>query len=180
MNNSKHCELCDLQSFDIKDGVLCSLTDKKGSFKDKCSDIKLNEKLKETILNVNKEFEDSKYVRKLASGNMVFYGIIGIAILYFCYYLSMKLLSLGIFHTATIVIFSIGLSIIGMGVGALNYSKQKWQTISPKKENLDKLTDIYGIKYQFDSKISTDMMGIKHTKTKLIINGETIEKIEQF
>lgn len=180
MDKTKHCEICDLQSFNMKDGIICSLTNKKADFIKQCSDIKLNEKLKETIIKVNKEFDDSKYVKKLAARNMIFYGIVGVAVLYFCYFLSIQFLKLGVFHTVTIAIFVVGLSIIGMEIGTLNYSRRKRNAIFPKKINLDKLTDIYQIKYQFESDISTDIMGIKHTKTKLRLNGEVIEKTEQY
>ncbi len=180
MENSKHCEICDLHLFTIKQGIICSLTKEKANFSHKCPDIKLDRNLKENIIKVNKEFDDSKYVKKLASGNMIFYGLIGIAILYFCYYLSVELLEYGIYSTASIVIFVIGISVVGMGIGALNYSRQKGNIISPKKEILDKLTKIYNIKYQFESKISTDLMGIKETKIKLRLHGETFEKTERY
>ncbi len=180
MENSKHCEICDLHSFNINEGITCRLTDKKADFTDKCSDIKLNKKLKEVIIKINKEFDDSKYVKKLASGNIIFYGLIGIAVLYFCYFLTVELLDYNVFSTVSIIIFVIGISIVGIGIGALNYSKQKENLISPKKLNLDKLTDIYNVKYQFDSNVSTDLMGLKHTKYKLKMNGETIEKTEQY
>jgi hypothetical protein len=133
MESSKHCEICDLQSFNIKDGIICSLTNKKANFIDKCPDIKLDKKLKEQIIKINKEFDDSKYVKKLASGNMILYGLIGIAVMCFCYYLTVKLLNYGVFSRMSIVIFAIGLSIVGMGIGALNYSRQKRNVISPKK-----------------------------------------------
>lgn len=180
MKNSKHCEICDLQSFNFNDGIICSLTNKKAEFKDKCSDIKFDKKLKDKLIEVNTEFENSKYVKNLAIGNMVFYGLIGITVLFLCYYLSIKFLRLGILHSGTIVIFSIGLGIIGAGIGTLNYSKQKRNAISPKKINLDKLTEIYNVKYQFDFHTSTDMMGIKETKIKLKLNGKTIEKTNRY
>jgi hypothetical protein len=107
MENSKHCEICDLSSFNLQDGIICSLTDRKADFNKKCPDIQLDKKMKEKLIEINTEFQDSKYVKKLAVGHMIFYGLIGLAVLYFCYYLSFKLLELGVFHTGTIVIFAI-------------------------------------------------------------------------
>ena len=180
MQNSKHCEICDLQSFNLNDGIICSLTNKKADFGDKCPDIKLDKKLKEKIIEINTEFEDSSYVKKLAIGNMVFYGLIGLAVLFACYYITMTLLNLGAFHTGSIIIFVVGVLIIGIGIGALNYSRQKRSIISPKKANLDILSELYRIRYDFDAKISTDIMGIKETKIKLRINGETVEKLIRY
>lgn len=180
MENSKHCEICDLSSFNLQDGIICSLTDRKADFNKKCPDIQLDKKMKEKLIEINTEFQDSKYVKKLAIGHMIFYGLIGLAVLYFCYYLSFKLLELGVFHTGTIVIFAIGLTILGIGIGSLNYSRQKSNVSSPKKNNLDKLTELYHIRYQFESNISTDVMGIKETNIKLRVNGETIEKVSRY
>ena len=136
MENQKHCEICDLHSFNLNDGIICSLTGKKGEFGGKCLDIKLDKNLKEKLIEVNSEFNDSKYVKKLAVGNLIFYGLIGLAVLYLCYYLSVKLLKLGVFHTATIVIFVIGISIVGIGIGAINYSLRKGNLIAPKENGI--------------------------------------------
>ena len=83
-----------------------------------------------------------------------------------------------LFHTVTIMIFSIGIGIIG--IGTLNYSMRKRNTITPKKFSLDKLTELYNVRYEFSSEASTDIMGIKETKIKLRINGEKIEKVSRF
>lgn len=179
MENSKHCEICDLSAFNLQYGIVCSITGKKADFIKKCPDIQLDRKMKEKLIEINTEFQDSKYVKKLAIGNMIFYGLIGLAVLYFCYYLSFKLLELGIFHTGTIVIFVIGIFIVGIGIGTLNYSRQKSNVSLPKKINLDILAELYQIRYHFESNISTDVMGVKETKIKLRVNGETIEKVSR-
>lgn len=178
MNNFMHCEICDLQAFNFTEGIICSLTNKKADFKRKCSKIKLDNKLKKKIIEVNTEFEDSKYVKKLAIGNMILYGLIGLGVLFICYYLMTILNRVALFHTVTIMIFSIGIGIIG--IGTLNYSMRKRNTITPKKFSLDKLTELYNVRYEFSSEASTDIMGIKETKIKLRINGEKIEKVSRF
>ncbi|TKD65905.1 hypothetical protein [Flavobacterium sp. ASW18X] len=180
MENSKHCEICDHQSFNFKDGIICGLIERKAEFNNKCPDIKLDKNLKEKIIEINTEFQDSKYVKKLAIGNLIFYGIIGLIVLGFCNYLTTKLFGLGVFHTGSIVIFVIGIMILGIGIGAMNYSRQKREIIFPKKQTLDKLAGIYNIRYEFDSQISTDIMGIKETKITLRLNGEKIERINRY
>ena len=172
MDKVSHCEICDLHSFNFKDGIICSLTTKKPDFQKKCPDIKLNQNLKDKIVEVNTEFEDSKYVRKLAIGNAVLYSLIGIGVLGICYLLIISLFRLARIHTFTIVVFCIGMGFFGIAIGVLNYSRRKKQLISPKKQTLDRLAELYNIHYQFDSKISTDLMGIKETKINLRLNGE--------
>lgn len=172
-----HCEICDLHAFNLEHGIICSLTTKKPDFQKKCPDIKLNQNLKDKIIEVNTEFEDSKYVKKLAVGNFILYSLAGIGVLGICYLLILSLFRIARIHTFTIVVFCIGIGFFGTAIGVLNYSRRKRQIISPKKQILDSLTELYNIRYQFDSKISTDIMGIKETKIELRLNGEKIEKI---
>ena len=180
MENSKHCGICDLHSFNLNEGIICSLTNKKPKFKQKCPDIILDKKLKEKILEINTEFQDSRRVRKIAVGNMILYGLIGLGVLCICYYLINKLYRIALIHTGTIAIFSIGIGIIGIGIGAINYSRQKRNAIAPKKSNLDKLTELYNVKYEFKSQTSTDIMDVTETKIELRLNGEKIEKVNRF
>ena len=176
MDRVNHCEICDLHTFNLKEGILCGLTSKKPEFQKKCPDIKLNQNLKEKIIEVNTEFEDSKYVKKLAIGNFVFYSLLGIGVLGICYLLIISLFRLARIHTFTIVVFCVGMGFFGIAIGVLNYSRRKRQLISPKKQILDDLTSLYNVRYQFDSKTSTDFMGVKETKINLRLNGEKIEK----
>ncbi len=180
MDKVNHCEICDLHSFNLQDGILCSLTSKKPDFQKKCPDINLDQNLKDKIIEVNTEFEDSKYVKKLAIANFIFYGLLGIGVLGLCYLLIISLFRLARIHTFTIVVFCVGMGFFGIAIGVLNYSRRKRQLISPKKQILDKLAELYNIRYQFDSKISTDIMGIKETKVNLRLNGEKIEKTYRY
>ncbi len=180
MNPEKHCEICDLQVFSIQEGRLCSLTNQKPDFTRTCVNIALDKRMKERIIKINTEYNDSKYVGKLAWANLAFYGVIGIGVLALCYYISIKFLELGYFHTGTIVIFAIGLTVIGSGIGAMNFSSSKKAIANPKKEQLDAVLDLYHKRYDFESEISTDMMGVKETKIKLRIDGETIEKTSRY
>ena len=180
MKKVNHCEICDLHSFNLEDGIICSLTSKKPEFHKKCPDIKLDHNLKAKLIKINTEFEDSKYVKKLAVGNFVFYSLIGIGVLGICYLLIISLFRLARIHTFTIVVFCIGIGFFGTAIGALNYSRRKRKIISPKKQTLDKLTELYNIRYQFDSKISTDIMGVKETKINLRLNGEKIEQTYRY
>lgn len=180
MNKFNHCKICDLQTFNFEDGIICSLTSNKPDFQKKCPDIKLDQNLKNKIIEVNTEFEDSKYVKKLAIGNFVFFSLIGVGVLGICYLLIISLFRLARIHTFTIAVFCIGIGFFGIAIGALNYSRRKRQIISPKKQILDKLTELYNVRYQFDSKISTDIMGIKETKITLRLNGEKIDKTYRY
>jgi len=180
MNKENHCKICDLHSFNLEDGIICSLTWEKPDFQKKCPDIKLDQNLKDKIIEVNTEFEDSKYVKKLAVGNFVLYWLMGIGVLGICYFLVISLFRLAMVHTVTISILCVGIGLFGIGIGALNYSRRKRKIISPKKRNLDILTELYNVRYEFDSKISTDIMGIKETKINLRLNGEKIEQTHRY
>ncbi|WP_298474007.1 hypothetical protein [uncultured Maribacter sp.] len=180
MEKSKHCELCDLQSSNLKEGIICSLTNKKGEFNMQCSKIKLDKKLKEKLFEINGEYEDTRYTKKLALMHCALYSLIGVLVIYLAYYISIQLLKNGFFSTLTITILVIGLSIICIGIGSLNFYKRKLDIIVPRKKVLDKLTNIYRIKYSFKSVISTDIMGIKETTNQLHMEGQVIEKKKRY
>ncbi len=179
MNNSKHCEICDLQSFNFKNGVICNLTNKKAQFNRICMKIKLDEKLKEKLIEVNEEFYDLKYIKKHSIINFIVYTIIGLSVIYFSYFFGVYLLERGFYSTVTIVIFVIGLVVLGFGIGPINYYRQKRKITIAKKNDMDKLANLYNINYDFESKIQTDMMGIKETESVLFINGEEFKKVKR-
>jgi len=175
MTESNHCELCDLQSLNYKYGIVCSLTEKKPSFQKQCSNISLENKLVEKLVEINMEYEDLKHVKKQTVLNLIFYLIIGLAVIYLSYFIGTILPATTIFHTVTIIIFASGLVLIGRGIGGINFYRQKYGVIVPKKKILDQLSELYNINYEFKSNISTDLMGVKKTDAELFIEGKLIE-----
>ena len=111
---------------------------------------------------------------------MLLYGAAGLGVLFLAYQLVLSLFEVARIHTFTIVVFTLGIGLIGIAIGVMNYSRQKKKNISPKKIALDYLTELYQVRYKFKSKISIDFMGVKETKISLRINGETIEKMIRY
>ncbi|MPQ49313.1 hypothetical protein GCQ56_20155 [Marinifilum sp. N1E240] len=174
MTKSNHCELCDLQSFNYKYGIICSLTEKKPSFQKQCSYISLEKKLVEKLVEINMEYEDLKHVKKQTVLNLIFYLIIGLAVVYLSYFIGTILPATTIFQTVTIIIFASGLVLIGKGIGGINFYRQKSGVIVPKKKILDQLAELYNINYEFKSNISTDLMGVKKTDAELFIEDKLV------
>ncbi|NOU59598.1 hypothetical protein [Marinifilum caeruleilacunae] len=173
MKKTNHCELCDLQAFDFKSGIICGLTKQKPSFQKQCSNISLEQKLAEKLVEINLECEDLKHVKRQSILNLVFYLIIGIAVIYLSYFIGTILPEAIIFHTITIIIFVAGLVLLGKGIGGINFYNQRYKVLSPKKEVLDQLTRIYNIDYEFKSQITTDLMDVKRTNFELFIGGKS-------
>ena len=175
MKKTNHCELCDLQSQNYKHGIICSLTGNKPSFQKFCSNIKLKKTIVEKLIETNIEFDDLKHVKKQTVLNLIFFLIIGLAVIYLAYFIGTIVPATTVFHTITIIIFVSGLILIGKGIGGINFYRQKSGVIIPKKKILDQLEKLYKINYEFKSNISTDLMGVKKTNAELFINGKLIE-----
>jgi endonuclease III-like uncharacterized protein len=65
---------------------------------------------------------------------------------------------------------------MGLGLGALRFYKRKKKIILPKKEELDKITSLYNIKYEFSTKISSDILGNETADSILKIDDEILER----
>lgn len=174
MKKTNHCELCDLQNQNYKHGMVCGLTGNKPSFQKLCSNIKLEKKIVERLIETNIEYDDLKYVKKQTVLNLIFYLTIGLAVIYLAYFIGTILPATSVFHTITITIFVSGLILIGKGIGGINFYRQKSGVIIPKKKILDQLEKLYKINYEFKSNISTDLMGVKRTNAELFLNGKLI------
>lgn len=175
MEKIKHCQICDLQQYDIQKGLKCSLTEKLPKFNNTCPKIVLNEKMLQRIVKVNWEFEDIKAMKNKSIMNFVFFGIIALGVFYFDYYLTQELNSYGVYSTVSIIIFVVGLAVLGMAIGPMNMYYNKKKNHTPVKEELDDLMKLYNISYDYQYNEHTDYFGVKEMKHKLTINGEIFE-----
>ncbi|WP_196890670.1 hypothetical protein [Aureivirga marina] len=172
MNKNMHCELCELQSFDFINGITCSLTKEKATFKNRCSKIQFGEKLEEKIVEINQEYENLKYMKKHAYSNLIFYSLIGIGVWILNYFITIRIFEVGVISTISLSLFLIGGTIIGYGTGAYKFYNSSRKSIIPKKEKLDNILKIYQISYSFVSEIKTNLIGRRETVSELNLNGK--------
>ncbi|WP_452597539.1 hypothetical protein [Pontimicrobium sp. MEBiC01747] len=167
MNNAKHCVLCDNKIVDYKTGVICSLTNKKPDFQEKCNVIKLNNTFKSKITETNIEYEAVLKTRTDVYGMFIFYLIIALAIFVGGYLLGKYIFEAGVISTIPLIIMGVGIIPLGMAFGPLNYYKSSLKIASKRKKELDKIARLYGYSYNIKIAHLKDSLGNKSYETDL-------------
>lgn len=81
MNVKRHCDLCENQILSLKEGTICSLTQKKPSFNKTCFKINFDKKVKKELENVYVDLAiEKKRIRKITS-NLIFNSIFGLILI---------------------------------------------------------------------------------------------------
>ena len=171
MNLAKHCELCDHQKVNLKDGTTCGLTNLKPDFKTTCADIKLREKFESKLKLVNITFEKYKRKKSLVMGYFVIFQVLGISVIYFGYYLGKYILEVGYISTIPIIFFVVGFILLGIGFGALNGQRNDMNLASKDKNELDSLLEKYRITYKIYIRFGKTYHGIQDVDVDLTTKG---------
>lgn len=151
MNVTKHCQLCDHQKIDFKTGTLCTLTDRKPEFINKCVKATFNTKLESKIKDTNIEYISVLNTKWLVYINFVVFLLIALAVILAGYFLAEYLLKFRVVAAAPFIISLVGLLfILPLAVGPLNTYKNDLKLAEAKKEDLDAVLKIYNIKYNID------------------------------
>ncbi|MCT4663974.1 MAG: hypothetical protein N4A45_01920 [Flavobacteriales bacterium] len=193
MKPSSHCQICDLQKFNFEKGYVCRLTNKKPVFVGKCKKIKLNHQLKERLFEVNGAFDELQRTRKNAFLNFGVFVTMGFLVLLFLFYLFTSILGVPLIYKivdsepeAIEVVFRffailviVGVYLILIGNATMNFYRQQKKTVLPKKNELDKLTEMYQIPYKFHSKIKQFYTGEKIITSHLKYRGRAYSKEER-
>lgn len=167
MNKSDHCMFCDHKIVDFKTGTLCMLTNKKPDFEIKCNYISLDTNYKQQIEELNIKYEAVKKTKIDSYGHFVFYLIISIGVVLVGYFIGKYALDSGVISTVPLIIMSIGIGIIGLAVGPLNYYNNELKLSKNNKERLDKISGLYGYDYNINIKHHQDSLGNKSYDTDL-------------
>lgn len=169
MNNSKHCVLCDNKIVDYKTGVICSLTNKKPDFQEKCNTIKLDNIFKSKITEKNIEYEAVLKTRVDAYGMFIFYLIIAILIFVGSYLLGKYIFDAGYISTVPLIIMGVGIIPLGVAFGTFNNYRSLLSIATKRKQELDKITKLYGYAYNITIEHFKDSLGNKSYETDLKI-----------
>lgn len=171
MNLARHCELCDHQKVNLKDGTTCGLTDRKPEFNKTCAKIKLNEKFENKLKIVNIKYEKVKRTKILTYTYFVVFIIIGITVIVGGYLLGKYALDSGVISTVPIIIMAVGLTPLGMAFGTLNKFQQGIESAKSKKDRIDEVLNLYRIDYKIDVKFAKEYHGIQEVYAVLSIKG---------
>ncbi|NRB58836.1 MAG: hypothetical protein HRU50_02720 [Winogradskyella sp.] len=171
MKNTKHCQLCNHQEVDFRIGTLCGLTMKKPIFVNKCINAEFNSKLEEKIESTNVEYQSVLNQKWLVYTNFVIFIIAGIAVILTGYFLAQYLLKFRVVAAAPFVISLVGLLfVIPLATGPLNTYLNDLKLAKSKKEDVYKVLELYGIKYDIDITFGKKYHGTQDVNVDLKIN----------
>ncbi|MFC0605261.1 hypothetical protein [Winogradskyella pulchriflava] len=159
MDVTKHCKLCDYQKIDFKTGTYCGLTNRKPEFHGKCVNAKFDNKLEYEINSINVEYENILKTKWRAYIYFITFLIIGtISIIAGCYIGWILFENWNYGHkfdrytgsAAVMLILGSILFIFPIATNYLSHYLNNFKLIKVKKENLDTILSLYGIKYDID------------------------------
>ncbi|WP_435262648.1 hypothetical protein [Tenacibaculum sp. nBUS_03] len=166
MNYSKHCDLCENEQTSLKNGLTCSLTNRKPNFKNTCSKINLNEKFQEKLEYLNLELENRKKEKKSVHTKFYLFIIIGFLLITGGVYLfkSTKLSVYGL--QVTYMFFGGGISILGIAYNILNKHRRKLYNAEYDKYEIDEFLKLYGIEYDTNIDFKEKIHGIQEVNVE--------------
>lgn len=172
MERIRHCELCQNEKVDFKQGVICKVSNKKPSFEIKCSDIDLSEKFKTTFTKVLVKAKSLEKKRISVYLNFLMYFGLGIAVFSVGLYIGVVVLDGGIISTVPNVFSGISLFLIGSSIKNLVSYLSAYSESIKKKESIEAVLVLYELWYIFDIEFSYTAHGLEEVATDLeIVKG---------
>jgi hypothetical protein len=156
---TKHCQLCDHQLVDFKTGTYCSITNRKPEFYGKCVNAKFDSKLEFEISTTNIEYEGVQKTKWRSYIYVIVFSLLGtLSIIAGCYVALFLFenwnyghdLDRYIAYAAVILILGSILFIFPIATKYLSHYINNFKLTKAKKENLDKVLNLYGIDYDID------------------------------
>jgi hypothetical protein len=138
-----HCHNCANSKFNPKTGILCSLTDEKPKFQDKCVDFEADEEGPLKIKKLSKIINDPNLSRQNIIGSTILQVIAGLGILAFTYYLTNLLWDKGWVTSMTLTLGIFGLVVIASSIPLYKRNMGKRNDAVNKLEIIEKVYNKY-------------------------------------
>lgn len=165
---TKHCQLCNHQIIDFKTGTIFGITQRKPEFVNKCVNIKLEYKLEDKIKSTNIEYQSILKTKWLVYTNFIIFLIVGIAVILAGYYLAQYLLKFKVIAAVPFIISLVGLLfVLPLATGPLNTYLNDLKLAKTKKEDVDKVLEIYRITYDIDISFGKKYHGTQEVSVDL-------------
>ncbi|WP_299677813.1 hypothetical protein [uncultured Tenacibaculum sp.] len=147
IKNTDHCRLCNNHEPDIKHGFICRLNNKPPTFNKTCNTIEFDTVAHHRIKHIDlkrKKLYESKFD---AYGGIVFWPLVGIAVHFINYYLFNYIYAKNAYSVLNIILFVVGIVLIGMGVGPFIEFKKQKEVVDNEIENTNSVLNLYQKKY---------------------------------
>ena len=149
MIQSKHCELCEHEKRNLKDGLTCGLTNKKPPFENSCSDIKFSNAFKGYLPELLRQIEQLRKKKTSVYLNFTLFGAIGLIIILGSYSRLEKTFEMEfsysswIYLAGTFLIYLIGTLLISMGFRPLYKYRKSLQKLESDKSEISMVLKNY-------------------------------------
>lgn len=170
MDLAKHCELCDNQKVNLKEGTTCGLDGRKPFFNKTCLKIELNEKFERKLKEINIKYEKLRSEKAVTYTYFVVFLIIGSLVILAGFLLGKYILENGVIATAPLIIMGVGLAPLGLAFGTLNNYRQELEIATKKKNQIDHILELYRIDYKIDIKFGEKYHGNQDVYVNLKVN----------
>lgn len=171
MDLARHCELCDHQKIDLRQGTTCGLTDKKPSFNTTCIQIALNEKFESKLKEININYQKLKDEKPITYLYFVIFLLIGLGVIIGGYLLMDYAYDKGVVSTTPFIVMSVGLVPLGLAFGALNSHRNEFSIAESKKKKIDEVLQLYRIEYTVDVYFGKKHHGVQEVYADLKTKG---------
>jgi len=170
MERSQHCELCDSQEISLVEGSTCKLTDFKPEFIKSCSNIELNEKFIKKLKLTNVELHDHNRKITITYIYIVLMLVVGVLVISGGYIIGKYGLDSDVISTVPIIIMGAGVAPLALAFGTLNKYRQSLIVLRDRKSRIDKVLDVYNIKYDIKTRFGKSYHGTQEVDADLKIS----------
>ena len=167
MNYSKHCDLCKNEQTNLKNGLTCSLTNRKPNFKDTCSKINLNEKFQKKIENINLELENRRKEKSSVLSNFYFLIVIGFTLIIGGFYFFKSNTKSVYAMQFSFGFISVGITFLTIAYNKLNKFRREIYNAEFDKYELDDFLEKYGIEYKTEINFKEKIHGTQEVIVKV-------------
>ena len=171
MKLAHHCELCDHQEITLKDGTTCGLTNRKPEFNKTCSKIMLTDKFETKLKTVNTDFEKIYRAKTLTYIYFIVFVGISMAVIIGGYSIGKYALDNRVFSVTPLIIMAVGIIPLGMAFGTLNKHRRDLSIARTKKEKVDRVLELYNIRYDIDISFGKEYHGTQDIGVDLKVKG---------
>ncbi|WP_299112869.1 hypothetical protein [uncultured Winogradskyella sp.] len=171
MDITSHCKICNHQKIDFKVGTLCSITDKKPDFHNRCIKADFSEKLETKIEQINVEYEKVRKTRLLVYANFIIFLSVAFAVILAGFYLAKYLLKFNAISSVPFIISLVGvLFVLPIAIGPLNSYLNDLKLAKQRKNELDQVLEIYNINYDINIEFGKAYHGTQDVYVDLKVN----------
>ena len=182
MENNWHCELCNHQRKNLREGSICNLTKRKPDFNRTCSKKLFSTQFKDRLREVNVVYEHVIQDKWWNYSYTILFGLLGVGLLglsvYSLIYVSEMHSSLAPSNTHALklylipfIIFGVALKFLSQAIGMYNMYILKTREAKLRKDRIDAVLELYNITYDIEIDLYPNYRSPQDAKVDLEVHN---------